>query len=93
MQNRALREQWKNQTKTLRKRWGEKFGGWPKGDQDHWPGHHLRDLLHGGSPTDLNNILPTPSAVHDVFNKEYPACYAGGTPWNAVGPDLPYSDK
>ncbi len=92
MQNRALREHWKNQTKTLRKRWGEKFGEWPKGGQDHWPGHHLRDLLHGGDPTDLNNILPTPKSTHGVFNEQYPICYAGGLPWNTVGPDLPYSD-
>jgi hypothetical protein len=93
MQNRALREQWKNQTKTLRKRWGEKFGEWPKGGQDNWPGHHLRDLFHGGEPTDLNNILPTPTGTHGVFNEQYPICYAGGSPWNAVGPDLPYSDQ
>lgn len=93
MQNRALREQWKNQTKTLRKRWGEKFGEWPKSGEDHWPGHHLRDLFHGGDPTDLNNILPTPKGTHGVFNEQYPICYAGGSPWNTVGPDLPYSDR
>jgi hypothetical protein len=42
-QNRILREQRKNQTKSLRKRWGEKFGEWPMGDSEHWPGHHLQD--------------------------------------------------
>lgn len=92
MQKRTLREQWKSQTKSLRRRWGEKFGEWPKGDSEHWPGHHVRDLQHGGAATDLNNILPTPTSVHGVFNEQYPLCYAGGAPWNTVGPDLPYSD-
>jgi hypothetical protein len=31
--------------------------------------------------------------MHDVFNKAYPACYAGQAPWNTVGPNLPYSDN
>ncbi len=93
MENRQLREQWKNRMQSLRKRWGERFGEWPKSEGDHWAGHHLRDLKHGGDPTDLNNILPTPDPVHIVFNKQYDTCYSGGAPWNTVGPDLPYSDE
>lgn len=91
--NKAAREQWKNKTKSLRRDWGEKFGEWPRSGEEHWPGHHIRDLLHGGASTDLNNILPTPPTIHEVFNQQYPACYAGTAPWNTVGPDLPYTDR
>jgi hypothetical protein len=68
------------------------FGNWPLEDGKSWPGHHIRDLLHGGDPTDAENILPAPQGTHDLFNKAYPACYAGVPPWNTVGPHLPYLD-
>jgi hypothetical protein len=37
-------------------------------------------------------VLLTPSGVHAVFTDEYPMCYAGGSKWSTVGPNLPYSD-
>jgi hypothetical protein len=40
-----------------------------------------------------NYLMPAPTSTHGVFNKQYPKCYEGGSPWNAVGPDLPYTDK
>lgn len=92
-QKKPLRDQWDNMKKTLRRQWSERFGEWPKNGAEFWPGHHIRDLQRAGDPIDLNNILPTPPSIHDVFNKQYPGCYAGAAPWNTVGPDLPYLDK
>ncbi|WP_233261878.1 hypothetical protein [Vitiosangium sp. GDMCC 1.1324] len=57
-----------------------------------WPGHHIRDLKHGGNPVDLSNIFPAKPSVHDIYNRAYPACYGGQPPWNTVGPNLPYTD-
>ncbi len=88
----AARTRWEKFRDSFRKDWGEKFGDWPAGEDASWPGHHLRDLKRGGDPVDPNNILPTPPAIHDLLNKEYPRCYDGLPPWNTVGPDLPYSD-
>lgn len=53
----------------------------------------MDDLQHGGDPTDLANIMPAEPDVHDVFNLQYPQCYAGAAPWNTVGPYLPYTDN
>jgi hypothetical protein len=72
--------------------YGEEFGEWPRKGDDHWPGHHIRDLQRGGDPTAEDNILPTPPDVHKVFNDEYPLCYAGGGKWSTVGLDKPYTD-
>jgi len=58
-----------------------------------FPGHHVRDLQHGGDPVDPNNIIPAQPDVHEVFNEQYPACYDGKAPWNTVGPNLPYTDN
>ncbi|OJH33439.1 hypothetical protein BON30_48585 [Cystobacter ferrugineus] len=35
----------------------------------------------------------TTHELHEVFNEQYPACYDGKSPWNTVGPDLPYTDN
>jgi hypothetical protein len=91
-ENEAKRRLWENARKKFREDWSKKFGNWPLEDGKSWPGHHIRDLLHGGDPTDAENILPAPPDTHDIFNKAYPACYAGAPPWNTVGPNLPYLD-
>lgn len=92
VEKRPLRERWEAQRNTLRKKWAEIFGEWPRRGGLNYPGHHIRDLLHGGDPTDLGNIVPVQPDVHEVFNEQYPRCYEGGAPWNRVGPDLPYRD-
>lgn len=87
------RQQWVNVRKSFRQDWGKRFGEWPKDDKgEHWPGHHVHDLAHGGAPTDEANIIPTQPAVHKIFNDEYPICYSGSGRWSTVGPDLPYKD-
>jgi len=88
----AERRKWENIRKDFRNEWGKKFGDWPVESGKAWPGHHIRDLGHGGDPVDPNNILPTQPDVHDVFNRAYPACYEGQPPWNTVGPEWPYTD-
>ncbi len=93
-QNKARRDQWKAFMESFRQGWSERFGEWPTTHNGiNWPGHHIRDLWHGGNPTNPNNILPVEPTTHDVFNKQYPACYAGQAPWNTVGPNLPYTDN
>jgi hypothetical protein len=88
----ALRKQWVRSRDSIRREWSRIYGDWPSTGGTKWPGHHMRDLHHGGNPVDLGNIFPTPPDVHDVFNLEYPTCYQGSPPWNTVGPDLPYRD-
>ena len=89
----AERRRWDNIRESFRERWSKKFGEWPAEGDNPWPGHHIRDLWHGGDPVDPNNILPTHPEAHKVFNDQYPACYDGLAPWNTAGPALPYSDK
>ena len=91
-ENKALRDQWNARRESLRNIWAKIFGDWPKSGTQNWPGHHIRDLHHGGVPTDLGNIVPAPPDIHGMFNEQYPQCYAGGAPWDKVGPDLPYVD-
>jgi hypothetical protein len=86
------RKKWENAVKSLRRKFAEEFGEWPNTGGVNWPGHHIHDLKHGGNPTDLGNVFPVPPDVHDVFSRQYPACYEGQAPWNTVGPDLPYRD-
>ncbi len=93
-QTKAKRDQWKSVMESFRQNWSKRFGDWPTSSNGvNWPGHHIRDLWHGGDPTDPNNIIPAEPGVHDVYGKVYPACYAGQAPWNAVGPNLPYTDN
>jgi hypothetical protein len=87
-----LRDQWTSKRDSFRRKWGEEFGGWPQSGEANYPGHHIRDLLHGGDPVAEGNVLPTPTTVHDVLNKQYPQCYKGGSQWSTVGPDRPYTD-
>ncbi|HYO71788.1 MAG TPA: hypothetical protein VEU33_37490 [Archangium sp.] len=90
----VLREQWDSVRNAFRREWSEKFGLWPTTNGGRfWPGHHIRDLAHGGDPVDPNNIIPAEPDVHDVLNEQYPACYDGKAPWNTVGPNLPYTDN
>jgi hypothetical protein len=89
----VARKKWDNIRESFREKWSKKFGEWPAEGSTSWPGHHIRDLWHGGDPTDPNNIIPAEPDTHKVFNDEYPACYDGNTPWNKVGPDLPYTDN
>jgi hypothetical protein len=91
-ENDAARQQWKNAMKSFRNDWSHRFGKWPIENGKAWPGHHIRDLWHGGDPVDPNNVFPTHPDVHDVYTEQYPACYEGKSPWNTVGPDLPYTD-
>lgn len=68
-----LRKRWENARESLRRKFSEIYGEWPKNGGENWPGHHIRDLWHGGDPTDLGNILPVPPDIHRVFGKQYPA--------------------
>ncbi|NRD63689.1 hypothetical protein HRD49_18210 [Corallococcus exiguus] len=86
-----LRTQWNKARPGFREDWAQEFGAWPAG-KDPWPGHHIFDLAHGGPATAPGNILPTPPDVHDLFSKEYPACYAPGGKWLTPGPARPYVD-
>lgn len=88
----ARRRAWENARKGFRRTWGEEFGAWPRSEQGAWPGHHIRDLWHGGEPTARWNVLPVPPDVHEVINEAYPACYGNGSRWKTVGPDRPYVD-
>ena len=87
------RKRWDGFRESFREEWSKKFGKWPSDGAKSWPGHHIRDLHHGGDPVDPNNIFPVKPSVHDLYNKMYPACYNGQPPWNTVGPDLPYTDN
>ncbi|WP_308809564.1 hypothetical protein [Archangium lansingense] len=89
----VARKKWDNIRESFREKWSKKFGEWPAVADTSWPGHHIRDLWHGGDPTDPNNIIPAEPDTHKVFTDEYPACYDGKAPWNTVGPDLPYTDN
>ncbi|MFL5351443.1 hypothetical protein [Archangium sp.] len=91
--NETQRDQWNDFRDSFRDDWSKKFGKWPFEGGENWPGHHVWDLKHGGAPTEPNNIIPAQPGAHKAFNKAYPACYGGQSPWNTVGPDLPYTDN
>ncbi|PTL78439.1 hypothetical protein DAT35_38555 [Vitiosangium sp. GDMCC 1.1324] len=40
-----------------------------------------------------NDVFPAQPGVHNMYSTSYPACYSGQSPWNTVGPDLPYTDN
>ncbi|WP_257462133.1 hypothetical protein [Archangium lipolyticum] len=88
-----LRKQWENAREGLRRKFADIYGEWPKSGNTHWPGHHMRDLWHGGNPTDLGNVMPAQPDIHGVYNEEYPRCYEGRPPWNTVEADLPNIDR
>jgi hypothetical protein len=90
---RVERDKWENRRNTFRQEWSKRFGNWPEETGKAWPGHHVRDLKHGGDPIDANNVFPAMPSVHDVYTREYPGCYDGKAPWNTVGADLPYTDN
>ncbi|HYO51265.1 hypothetical protein [Archangium sp.] len=92
-ENATRRKEWEKFRESYREGWSERFGKWPEEGEVSWPGHHIRDLKHGGDPVDPNNVFPAKPSVHDIYNKAYPACYGGQSPWNTVGPDLPYTDN
>ncbi|NRD57605.1 hypothetical protein HRD49_20890 [Corallococcus exiguus] len=89
---RQLREKWKNARESFRRDWASEFGEWPTTNGANWQGHHIFDLAHGGPPVAPGNVLPVPQDVHQVFNDEYPACYAPGGKWLTPGPARPYVD-
>nr|WP_255671488.1 hypothetical protein [Corallococcus sp. AS-1-6] len=89
---RQLREKWKNARESFRREWASEFGEWPATNGANWQGHHIFDLAHGGPPVAPGNVLPVPQDVHQVFNEEYPACYAPGGKWLTPGPARPYVD-
>lgn len=88
------RRQWNNAREGYRNDWAREFGAWPQqpGGGEMWPGHHIRDLFHGGHPTARDNVLPVPRNIHEDINRAYPACYAGDARWRSIGPDRPYAD-
>ncbi len=92
-ENETQRDKWNDFRDSFREDWSKKFGQWPVENGENWPGHHIRDLKRGGNPVDPNNVLPAQPGAHKAFTKAYPACYSGQPPWNAVGPDLPYTDN
>lgn len=87
------RKTWDRARPDFRTAWSTELGAWPKtATGKHWPGHHIRDLAHGGDPTAPANVLPTPEDVHNIFGSEYPGCYAPGGKWRTTGPERPYVD-
>ncbi|WNG44517.1 hypothetical protein F0U60_10655 [Archangium minus] len=90
---RTERDKWEGRRNAFRQEWSKRFGDWPEETGKAWPGHHVRDLKHGGNPVDPHNIFPAQPLVHDVYTREYPGCYDGKAPWNTVGAELPYTDN
>jgi hypothetical protein len=86
------RKRWDNIRESFREKWSKRFGEWPAEGGTSWPGHHIRDLWHGGNPIEPNNIIPVDPGVHKAFNDQYPFCYDGKAPWNTAGPQWPYTD-
>ncbi|RKH50020.1 hypothetical protein D7V93_31085 [Corallococcus llansteffanensis] len=92
-QNAASRDRWDNIREGFRNRWAERFGAWPgEANGKPYQGHHIRDLKHGGNPTDWDNIIPFPKDIHDTLNGLYNQCYANEPPWTSTGVDYPYGE-
>ncbi|WP_253895012.1 MULTISPECIES: hypothetical protein [Corallococcus] len=93
LQTEAARGRWKNIREGFRGQWAERFGAWPaEANGKPFEGHHIRDLWHGGNPTDWDNILPFPKDIHQDLFGLYNQCYANEPPWTQVGPDHPYGE-
>lgn len=92
-QNAVARDRWDNIRDGFRGRWAERFGAWPtEANGKPYQGHHIRDLSHGGNPTDWDNIIPFPKDIHQTLNGLYAQCYANQPPWTGVGPNYPYGE-
>jgi hypothetical protein len=87
------RNKWENGIDAFRRKWAKDFGQWPtEPDGSNWPGHHIRDIKHGGEPLAERNVLPVPPDTHNTVNTAYSACYAGKGSWSKAGPYWPYAD-
>ncbi|WP_254330082.1 hypothetical protein [Corallococcus exiguus] len=92
-QNEAARNRWNKARKGFREEWSRRFGDWPtEADGKPYQGHHIRDLQHGGNPTDWDNLLPFPQDLHEDLLGPYNQCYANQPPWTRVGVDHPYGE-
>jgi hypothetical protein len=87
------RAQWESSRERYRKEWTKEYGGWPTdANGNHWPGHHVFDLRHGGPAIASGGVIPVPLDTHSVINSAYPQCYSGKGLWNTAGPYWPYSE-
>ncbi|WP_242588279.1 hypothetical protein [Corallococcus macrosporus] len=90
--NKAARDKWDDSRPAFREQWAKRFGAWPSENGTPYEGHHIRDLWHGGNPTDWDNIIPFPKDIHQTLFKLYNQCYANSPPWTTVGTDYPYGE-
>ncbi|HEU5154424.1 MAG TPA: hypothetical protein VFU03_06825 [Gemmatimonadales bacterium] len=87
------RDEWEKGRERYRKDWEKEFGEWPTIDGKRaWPGHHIRDLLHGGDQMSKDNVFPAPPDVHKLYDQVYRECYGSAHRWSQAGPDYPYAD-
>jgi hypothetical protein len=92
-QTAALRSRWNSSRPGFREQWAQRFGEWPsEANGKPFPAHHMRDLGHGGHPTDWDNILPMPQDLHESLPALYNQCYAKMPPWTTIGPEYPYGE-
>jgi hypothetical protein len=87
-----VRGEWDAARKNFRNDWTKEFGAWPSDDGVAWAGHHIRDLLHGGSPTSPDNLLPAPKSAHVLYDRAYRECYSPDNRWSRPGPAYPYAE-
>jgi RHS repeat-associated protein len=69
--------------------WPTESVPWSKVPQ-RWPGHHVDDLWHGGSPDLLENIIPVPLRKHLLLHFAYRQCENGDGGWSQPGPYWPF---
>ncbi|GHG87059.1 hypothetical protein GCM10012319_44540 [Comamonas sp. KCTC 72670] len=92
-QTAAARSRWSSARPGFREAWANRFGAWPTEPNGRlYEGHHVRDLWHGGNPTDWDNIIPFPKDLHTDLFELYNECYANDPPWTQVGVDYPYGE-
>lgn len=92
-QNETARDRWNNSRVGFREEWAKHFGAWPTESSGRpYEGHHIRDLWHGGNPTDWENLIPFPKDIHQTLFGLYNQCYANEPPWTSVGMDYPYGE-
>ncbi len=92
-QTNAARGQWNSMRSEFRNQWSNRFGAWPtEATGTPYEGHHVRDLWHGGNPTDWDNIIPFPQDLHQQLPGAYKQCYANNPPWTSAGVDYPYGE-